>query len=206
MKPYSFFIILLSSLFTVSVTAQENTPSFLQQFSVEVGSGYHLPFSPNKDLSTSDYSGLGGFNVGANYAHNDLWGIRISYAHNTFVDKNDKSNKFTIQKVMTEATFNIFQSAQPQPTAFDIMAHTGVGVSLGNGHYLTDTDKMINFQIGLMPLYRITTNLSIQLDATYILNFQQNQGYNGQYLYDDIRDVTGSYFLLNMGLGVRLAF
>jgi len=205
MNRHYIYIILLS-LCSVSIAAQENVASFLQQFSVEVGSGYHLPISPHKSISINDYAGLGGCYVGVNYALNDLWGIRITYANKTFVDKNDKSNKFTIQKVMTEATFNILQSAQPQPTAFDIMAHTGVGVSLGNGHYLTDTDKMINFQIGLMPLYRITANLSIQLDATYILNFQQNQGYNGQYLYDDIRDVTGSYFLLNMGLGVRLAF
>ncbi len=122
------------------------------------------------------------------------------------MNKNDKSNKFTIQKATAEATFNILRYIQPQQMPFDIIAHTGVGMSFGDGYQLSDTDKMMTLQMGVMPLYHVTSNLSILLDAIYILNFQQNQGYDGLYVFDNVRNVIGSYLLLNIGLGVRFAF
>lgn len=206
MRRLFIIMILPLSLFISNVSGQENNASFLQKLSLEGGAGYHLPFTPNKNIITSNYAGFRSFYLGANYAINDIWGLRMTYANNVFSDKNDRTNKFTIQKVMAEATFNILQSIQTQQNPFEIVAHSGIGVSAGKGPHLSDIDKMANFQFGLMPLYRITRYLSMQLDATYVINIQQNQGYNGQYVYDDVRDVTGSYLLFNMGLGIKFDF
>jgi len=108
--------------------------------------------------------------------------------------------------MMAEATFNLLQAIQSQQPPFEIVVHSGVGFSRGEEYRTPDIDKIVNFQIGLMPLYRITKNFSIHLDAIYVFNFKQNQGYDGRYIYEDIRDVTGSYLLLNMGLGVKFDF
>lgn len=203
MKLFFISIFLLVSSISATLSSQEKNPSFLEQFSVEVGSGYHIPFSPSKDITTQDYAGINGFYLGAAYGITDAWGIRMTYSNNTFANKNDKSIKLTIQKVMAEATFKILQSIRSEETPFEIVAHTGLGVSLGKGAFLSDTDKMANVQFGLMPVYQITNNISILLDVSYILNFRQNQGYDGQYVYKDIRDVTGSYLQSSIGIGLR---
>ena len=206
MKHFTIIMILLLSLFLSSVSGQENNPTFLQLFSLEGGGGYHLPISPNKDISISNYAGFQSFYIGANLALSDLWGLRLTYSNNAFKDKNNKSSKFTIHKLMGEVTLNILQAVHSQQNPFEIVAHSGIGLSMGKDSHFSDVDKMGNFQIGLMPVYRISKNLRIQMDATYVMNIKQNQGYNGQYLYDDIRDVTGSYLTVNLGLGVKFEF
>ena len=206
MKHFSISMILLFSLFTSNLSGQETNPSFLKLFSLEGGGGYHLPISPDKDISITDYAGFRSFYIGANLALTDLWGLRMTYANNAFTDKNINSSKFTIRKLMAEVTLNTLQAIQSQRNPFEIVAHSGVGISMGKDSHFSDVDKMGNFQIGLMPVYRISKNFRIQLDASYVLNIKQNQGYNGQYLYDDIRDVIGSYLTVNLGLGVKFYF
>lgn len=206
MKTHFITIVILFSFLSIRVSGQEKKPTLLQRLSLEGGSGYHLPISPDKNIVNKEYAGFNSFFIGANYTITHLWGIRFTYSNNNFVNKNNKSSNFTIQKVMVEATFNILQAIQSQQNTFEIVAHTGGGISGGEGSYLSDLDKMANFQIGLKPLYRITNDLSIHLDAIYVINIYQNQGYNGQYVYKDIRDVFGSYLLLNMGLGVKFDF
>lgn len=199
-------VLIAVTLFVNSLFGQENKPSLLELFSIEGGSGYHVPFLPNKDISTADYAGFNSFYVATKYAITDVWGVRIAYSSNTFKDKNDKSDKFTIQKMVSEVTFDILESLQTPQNRFGVVAHSGVGVSRGKGVHLADLDTMLCFQIGLMPLYRITNKFSVHLDGTYVLNLFQNQGYDGHYVYDDISDVTVSYLLLNMGVGVSFDF
>lgn len=206
MKALLITILLFFSLFISNISAQDSNPTFLQKFSLEGGGGFHLPFSPSNNISTRDYAGFSNFYMAANLALTDIWGVRLSYANNTFVDKNDNLNKLNLQKLMAEATFKILQSIHSEQSPFEIVAHSGIGLSRGADNRLSDIDKIVNFQIGLMPLYQITKNFSIHLDAIYVFNFIQNQGYNGRYVYDDVRDVTGSYLLLNIGLGVKFAF
>ena len=206
MKHFSISMILLFSLFTSNLSGQETNPSFLKLFSLEGGGGYHLPISPDKDISITDYAGFRSFYIGANLALTDLWGLRMTYANNAFTDKNINSSKFTIHKLMAEVTLNTLQSIQSQRNPFEIVAHSGVGISMGKDSHFSDVDKMGNFQIGLMPVYSISKNFSIQLDGTYVINIKQNQGYNGQYLYEDVRDVIGSYLTVNIGLGVKFDF
>ena len=112
MKLLFLTIILPFCLFIGNVSGQETNSSFLQQLSLEAGTGYHLPFSPNKGIITSEYGGFRSFYVGVTNAINDVLGVRITYANNTFMSIHDKSNKFTIQKLMVETTFNILQSIQ----------------------------------------------------------------------------------------------
>lgn len=122
------------------------------------------------------------------------------------MNKYDNSAKFTIQKVVTEATFNLLQAIHSQQKPFEIVAHSGVGLSAGKGSYLSDIDKMVNIQIGLMPVYWITKNLNIVFDANYVINLAQNQGYDGHYVHEDVKRVIGSYLLLNIGLGIKFEF
>ena len=144
--------------------------------------------------------------MGANYAFTDLWGLRITYANNEFKDKNDSSLGITHHKLMAEGTFNVIQWFEMQPNPFEIIVHGGAGVSFAKSKLSSDFDKMGTLQIGLMPLYRITDNLSLHMDATYVVNVKQNYGYNGQQPNIDGSPVTGEYFTMNLGLGVKFKF
>lgn len=192
--------ILLFTLLASSAFAQQ---TFIERFSIEAGAGYNLPISDADNVKSSDFAGFKSFYVGANYDLSDLFGLRLTYGYNEFEDKNDKSMGLTLHKFMAEATFNIIEAIEMQPNPFEVVGHAGVGGSLGKSSSLSGTDKMGNFQIGLMPKYHITDNFSIHFDASFILNFSQNYDYNGLQAFKNNDAGTGKYFLFNAGIAVR---
>ena len=204
MKQFSIFsIILFISLLGTNASAQTNKV-LAERVSFEAGAGYLIPISPDEGLSTSDFAGFRSFYGGINYELTDLWGLRLTYANNTFQDKNDSSLGVTHHKIMAEGTFNIIEWYEMQRTSFDIVAHAGAGVSFAKSKLLSGTDQMGSFQIGLMPLYRITDNFSLHFDATYHINVKQNYGYDGRQINADGSDAVGEYF--NFGVGVKIGF
>ena len=204
MKNYLLLAIFFAfSIF--AITAQEQEKTFMQHVSLDASGGYNVPVSSTfKDFNGSDFAGFRNLNLGANYDLNNMWGLRFTYGLNSFKDKNDSSLGLTIHKFMAEGTFNIVQFIEMQDNPFEVVGHTGIGVSLGKSSTSDDIDKMGTFQVGLMPMYRISNNLSVLFDATYVVNMSQNFNYNGVYAFEDVRKVTGQYFMLN--LGVRVGF
>ena len=206
MKQFSIFsFFLFISLLAASATAQ-TSKSFAERVSIEAGAGYLIPVSPDEGISSSDFAGFRNFYVGANYELTDLWGLRFTYANNSFQDKNDSSLGVTHHKLMAEGTFNIIEWIEMQRNPFEVIAHAGAGLSFAKSKLTSGVDKMGSIQIGVMPLYRITNNFSIHFDATYVINLKQNYGYDGKQASADGSDVTGEYFNMNFGLGVRFDF
>ena len=198
-------IILFVSLIATNVTAQSNK-KFAERVSIEAGAGYLIPISPDEGISASDFAGFRDFYVGANYEFTDLWGLRLTYANQTFQDTNDSSLGVTHHKLMAEGTFNVIEWIEIQRNPFEIVAHAGAGVSYGKSKISSDIDKMGTLQIGVMPLYRITDNFSVHFDATYVMNIKQNIGYDGKQANANGSHVTGEYLNVNVGLGVKFSF
>lgn len=194
-----YFIALFISFATIasSLWAQEKT--FMQRVTLEAGGGYVLPVAPSGDnLSLSDYAGLRSFYVGANYELTELSGLRFSYANNAFSDSDNSSLGLTHHKFMAEGTFNIIQAIQKSSGIFELMLHGGAGLSLGKSKQTSGSDKMGTLQIGLMPQYRITDNIRIHLDATYVANLKQDYFYDGTNMDD-----TGQFLMINLGIGYK---
>ena len=198
-------IILFISLLGTNAVAQSNKV-LAERFSLEAGAGYLIPISPDDGISSNDYAGFRNFYVGANYELTDLWGLRMTYANNTFQDKNDSSLGVTYHKLMAEGTFNVIEWIEMQRSPFEVVAHAGAGVSFAKSKLSSGTDKMGSFQVGVMPLYRITDNFSIHFDATYVINVKQNYGYDGKQSNADGSHVTGEYFNVSLGVGVKIGF
>ncbi|MDD4728393.1 MAG: hypothetical protein PHN55_06540 [Dysgonamonadaceae bacterium] len=204
MKASIFIASLLSfSLCAIAVSSQENNSIHISNFSLDVGGGYHFPVLPNEGIVVSDYNGFGSVYVGVNYALSNAWGVRLSYGGNLFEDKGNKSNTITQHRLMAEGTFNMLPPNQSRSNYFQLQAHGGAGISAGVSKFTSDVDKMTSFLVGIMPIYHFTKHISLLLDGSYVHSIKQNRGYSGGYVYEDVKNLTGGYFMVNVGVGYR---
>jgi len=175
--------------------------SVFDNLSVEAQYGLNSALSPNEGITTSDYSGFNFFQLGLNYHLNDVWGIRGTFASSKFKHKDVKDHGVKYNKLMLEATYNIFAAVNGgmmQP--FDVSAHAGFGLASGKSESLGDNDIAGVAQIGIMPKYNFTSQFSVFIDGTFVNQFSQDYGFNGA----AIKQGSGSY--VNVGLGVQYKF
>ncbi len=206
MNKVSILSILIFITTSTSIVVAQEHKTFVERLSFEAGAGYLVPLSEIEGLSSSDFSGFRNFHVAANYELTDLWGLRFSYANNSFQDKNDSSMGLTLHKFMLEGTLNVIEWIEMQRNPFEVIIHGGAGMSLGKSKQSSGSDKMGTLQIGVMPLYRITDKVSIHLNAEYVANLKQNYGFDGKQFYSDGSHGTGEYFVMNFGLGLTFGF
>lgn len=179
--------------------------NFFEQVTLEAGWGLNIPSSPLGEHSSSDLIGIGSFYVGANYKLNELWGVRGTYAYNNFKHQDYSDLQFKIHKFMAEATLSlrntfVAKNKRVDQPKFDVIAHSGFGLSSGKRKTDGATDKLGSFQLGFMPSYRVSEKLSLNLDLTYVQNFSQASTFAGTY----VDKTTGSYFLVNIGFRLAL--
>lgn len=194
---YILFILLIASWSSMWLFAQDK--SFIDQVSVEAGAGYNRSVSSDNKVSENNFAGFRSFYFGTNYEFTNLLGLRLTYSNNSFKDKEISSMGLTYHKFMAEATFNIIESIEMVRSPFEVVAHAGAGISLGKSKLDPLVDKMGTFQMGVMPQYSITKNISIHADAAYILNLRQNYSYDGTFL-------DGDYSMFNFLLGLKYSF
>ena len=203
MKRISYLICcMIIGALTASLMAQQKP--FMHHISVEGGGGYITPISTNRDdIPRSNFAGIRNFYLGANYELSELTGLRFTYSNNNFQDKDDSAMGVTHHKLMAEGTFNIIQWIETVQIPFEVVAHAGAGISLGRSKPSSGIDKMGTLQVGLMPLFRLTHNISIHADAVYVINLRQNYFYDGRPINVGGKQEVGEYFVLNVGVGVR---
>lgn len=192
----------------VAAVQQSNAQqgSFLDNVSLEAAYGYNMALSPDT-IETSDVSGLNTVQLGANYQINNLWGVRGTYSNTTFKHKDITDASINYNKLTAEATFNVMEalnaSAYPTNSAFQLVAHTGLGLTFGKSKVTDQTDSMGNFQIGIKPQYNVSNRIGVFLDGTYIMNFKQNYGFNGMSIPGE-SETTGSYVTGLVGVVIKL--
>lgn len=190
------------ALAATNVQAQAQTQgSVFDNLSVEAQYGLNSALSPNEGITTSDYSGFNFFQLGLTYHIDEVWGVRGTFASSNFKHKDNSNLGVKYNKLTLEATYNIFAAVNDgmmQP--FDVTAHAGFGLASGKSETLGDNDLVGVAQIGIMPKYNFTSQLSVFIDGTFVNQFSQDYGFNGL----GINQGSGSYF--NVGLGVQYKF
>lgn len=199
--------IILTLVVALGITAANaQQKSFLENVTLEAAYGYNMAISPN-NVETSKVSAFNTFQVGANYQINTLWGVRGTYSNTTFKHADIDNNGVNYNKLTAEATFNLLQAINPSDTptlqAFELAVHAGLGLNFAKSKATDQSDTMGNFQIGIKPQYNITRNIGVFLDATYIVNFKQNYGYDGLAIPGE-SETTGSYLTGLIGVAVKL--
>lgn len=199
-------ILLFCGIFITQKThAQSRRVDFFDKIKLEAGWGLNTPVAPTKNTSISDFVGLESFYVGTNYELNETWGVRGTYAYNHFENKQNTDIQLIMHKFVAELTMSIgnlvsYNSFYSDYNDFDVIAHAGIGVSLGRKKNYSATDWMRNIQIGVMPTYRVLQKISIHLDITYVINTSQNYSFSGEYKVDAIE----GYLLSNIGLSIDI--
>lgn len=196
----SIFTIALFTFAGVSVQAQQASSNVFNNLSAEAQYGLNSALSPNEGITTSDYSGFNFFQLGLTYHIDDVWGVRGTFASSNFKhkDKNELGVKYN--RLMLEATYNIFAGIKGIMQPFDITAHAGLGLASGNSQSSSGNDLVGIAQIGIMPKYNFTSQFSVFIDGTFVNQFSQDYGFNGL----SVDQGSGSYF--NLGLGIQYKF
>lgn len=187
-------------LISNTATAQEGE-GIIKDLSIEAGYGFNTPFSPKENITTGDYSGFNSFHVGLRYAFNKEWGLRGTFGFAKFENKDISDLGVKQSRLMLEALYNVsyaVSGVENQP--FEVLAHAGLGLSQAKSHSNSGKDMMGSFQIGVLPTYNISSQVSVFLDVVYHLNFSQNYGYNGL----SIDQTSGSFLTTNLGVAVKL--
>lgn len=178
---------------------QQKEARFLNKTALEAGWGLHYPAKPADKFLHRNYIDGKSFYLGGRYEINKLWGVRLSYAYNKFQNSKNKDNYFelslTQHKFVSEIIFNVV-AAFEQDSDFEIMMHSGMGMTLGKNGFLSGADKTLTAQFGVMPIYRFADHFAIQLDMTLVFDFFQAYDIDGI----PVSDRIGNYYLANIGL------
>ncbi len=186
--------------FTATNVQAQTSGSVFDHLSVEGQYGLNSALSPNEGITTSDYSGFNFFQLGLTYHIDDVWGVRGTFASSNFKHKDISDLGVKYNKLMLEATYNIFTAVNGMMQPFDVTAHAGFGLASGNSESASTNDMAGVAQIGIMPKYNFTEQFSVFIDGTFVNQFSQDYGFNGL----GIKQGSGSYF--NVGLGVQYKF
>lgn len=172
------------------------------QLSVEGQYGLNMALSPNEGITTGDYNAFKFFQFGVNYHIDDVWGVRGSFAHSAFEHKDQDDLGVKYNKLVLEATYNIFEGLQSNVAAngFDVTAHAGFGLGIGKSESQSGDDMAGIAQIGVMPKYAVSPRIAVFLDATFVNQFSQDYGFNGL----KSGQSNGSYFDFGVGVQIKM--
>lgn len=201
-RKFLWSCIIIVGMLSCKMQAQEQ--NLFDKYTLQVGGGASYPAKPAKDFFHKAYIGSRSFYIGGRYDLDELWGLRLSYGFNKFKNKNRHNSyldlSLTQHKFVGEFTFNIVRAAQRgkphTQNNFELVAHSGLGLSLGKSGFLSGVDKTLTYQIGLMPTYKLSRYFSVQVDMAMILDFFQAYDIDGI----PISDKVGNYYLANIGV------
>lgn len=218
MRKISFIVLLFACQLVLSQVNPPQNYKPYNRFSLEVAAGYHLPVSPITDgNSAGSLSGMQQFNLAGRFMINDLWGVKGQYAFYRFQDRDNRDMGNSFNSFSLEAVMNILRAMDKPKYVLEnyaLLLHAGFGFTLaypdsrkdysGSGLVLFDpndrSERMFNLLIGVTPTFKLTEHVAFMADISYIVNTQQQYGYNGELIYSDMTKVTGGF--MNFGVGV----
>ncbi|WPR71470.1 hypothetical protein SLW70_16270 [Flavobacterium sp. NG2] len=167
------------------------------QFFVETKAGLNASISPK----IYNFSHIG-FGVG--YMHNSLVGVKIDYAKDDFSNANGFSNsKRADVQLMANLSNLIFDKSYYD--SFFVLAHAGMGMSSLQPSSANVSDTNINFMMGITPKYKIIDGLDLIVDASLVMNTNQNYNFDGSPTYQDLA-VPQVGYLFNLSVGLMYRF
>src|SRR5690606_40891781 len=96
-----FILILAFLFFNFNATQAQR----FNNFSLELGGGVHIPFTPKDQTELSNFISFKQFQLSGRYMFNEKIGLKGQYAYFDFQDKDNALNKVKIQKVTLKAFY-----------------------------------------------------------------------------------------------------
>lgn len=194
-------------LIGITVTAQKSEREY-NPWSIEVQTGYHIPLGPNKFVDLGDYDGIfEQVQAGVRYMITDTYGVRAHYNYLTFDNPEVVGGGVKFNRVAIEGVANVWKVADVKGdfvNTVGLLFHLGAGVTFANPSGSTGTDHIGNIIVGFTPQFKITKNIALFADLSYMVNLKQHYSFGGE-LYDlDYQHETGG--LVNVSAGITFSF
>ena len=194
-------------LIGITVTAQQGDRQY-NNWSIEAQTGYHVPLAPNKFVDLGDYDGaFKQFQVGARYMITDTYGIRAHYSFLNFENPEVVGGGVKYNRVALDGVANVWKVMDVEgefKETIGLLFHLGAGVTFANPSTVTGTDHIGNIIVGFTPQFKITDNIAIFADVTYMAHIKQHYAYGGELFDSNYKHETGG--LVNLSAGISFSF
>ncbi|MBI1835836.1 MAG: hypothetical protein HYR91_01075 [Flavobacteriia bacterium] len=205
MKKTILFVTMLTSGFAYS----QEVNNQINKLSIDFNIGFNKPVSH----FTTGYgtSVLSPFHtdIGLRYMLNSRIGLKFDAGFDNFKNSsstlafNSKLLRFSLQSVFNLGNILNFNSFTSK---FGLLAHAGAGISslkdakfgIGKG-----ADDMIHTIFGITPQYKVSSNLCVNLDFTFIGNIYQDHTFDYKSTISD-RGFDGNFYNLSLGFSYYL--
>lgn len=171
------------------------------RLSIEGAYNISVPFSASVvSAGDGNYNSYNGFNLGIRYMFNQKWGVKAEVAYNGY--HGDKNQGTDFLRLDAQAFYNLgYLLDLPRSTndKFGLLVHSGFGVSQIKSLYANTTEHTGNFLLGVTPLFRLSDQLTLSGDISYITNFKQHDHFDGV----PFDTLTGAY---KVGHSINFAF
>ncbi len=167
------------------------------QFFVETNLGLNGAINPK--MYNFSHTGFG---VG--YMYNGLIGVKIDYAKDNFSNTNGFSNSKRADVQLVANLSNVIFDKSYYDSFF-VLAHAGMGMSSLKPSSANTSDTNINFMMGITPKYKIIGGLDLTVDASLIMNTNQNYNFDGSPTYQDLA-VPQIGYIFNLSVGLLYRF
>lgn len=183
MRNYTLCSFILFLIFSSSLNSQ-NMPGNENRFSVEMGMGLHVPLLPSKQIDRVKYINFNHFQIASRYMITHNFGARLKYAYDRFQHANISSEGVQYNRIGVDGIFNlrgIFNFLNNSEN-FGILAHGGGSITFSSVLQNNEKDKMINVSFGVTPLFKISENISLFGEGTFVVSTFQDNHFTGQSL------------------------
>ncbi|MCG2431692.1 hypothetical protein [Aequorivita xiaoshiensis] len=194
-------------LIGITATAQKGDRQY-NNWSIEAQTGYHVPLAPNKFVELGDYDGaFKQFQAGVRYMITEKYGVRAHYSFLNFENPEVQGGGVKYNRVAIEGVANVWKVANVEgefKENIGLLFHLGAGVTFANPSTVTGTDHIGNIIVGFTPQFRITDNIALFADFSYMANIKQHYSYGGELFDLGYKHETGG--LVNLSVGVSVSF
>lgn len=191
-------------LFGFTTFAQESN---FNRFSAELTTGVHVPLSPGNGISRTKYIAFKQFQLSGRYMFTDKFGLKGHYAFNRFANPKDNNMGITMHRLGLEGVVNVGKLLNVDyrlRERYALLMHTGLGVTFAKPSSVSGTEHIGNFLIGFTGEVKLNDRFSLLGDITYVRNFKQHYGYDGELLNANFDAESGSFVNVSIGLMVSL--
>ena len=176
-------------------------------FSLEASYGYSGAISPYRDAFKSNFSGLTNFNIGGRLMFNEYIGLRGEYANDRF--ENDPGGKIGIyyNRIGIQAFFNVgklFGLPYMFNENIGLLSHGGVGYTRAMPIGASQSEQIGNLIIGITPQLKLSEQLAIFTDVSFLSNFKQHYRFDGSLISEEYKPTIGFHYNISFGIMVYL--
>lgn len=205
---FTFLLVFIIASESFSQSYNRGTHGGRSDFSLELGAGIPIPFSPSNDLKFGDAKKG---ELGLRYLPDgNKLGVRGYYGYASLSDSDAElsshSNKLIIHRIELQGIYMLHELlGVPYGSIFELESYLGIGAAIGNPSSSDATNKMLTSTIGLRPRFLIDNNqFHVYLDVSYGMLLNQKFDYAGEFIPSAKTRNLGSMAQITIGFSYRL--